>query len=109
MLAGSQSRGSLFSAVSAPDRGEAVDTLAIARGFRVEEIRSGELDSPQDYNQDHDEWCLVISGAATLEVSGERCDLAAGDWILLAAGVRHRLLATQPGTVWIAIHGDALP
>ena len=30
--------------------------------------------------------------------------LVAGDWVLLAAHVRHRLVQTVPGTSWLAVH-----
>ena len=57
-------------------------------GVAVEQILSGTLGSPQDYDQAHDEWVVVLEGGAVLEVEGERLDLAAGDWVLLRAPCR---------------------
>ncbi len=56
-----------------------------------------------------DEWVLVVAGAATLEVSGEQLRLTAGDWVLLPAGTPHRVLTTEHGTHWIAVHAGAPP
>ena len=70
----------------------------------VEQILSGRLDDPVDYCQEHDEWVVVLEGGAVLEVGNERLDMSGGDWVLLPAGVSHRLAETQPGTSWLAIH-----
>lgn len=69
----------------------------------VEQILSGTLGSPQDYDQAHDEWVVVLIGGALLEVGDERLDLVAGDWVLLEAHVPHRLVETVPGTSWLAL------
>jgi cupin 2 domain-containing protein len=99
-------RGRLLDKGAAPVRGEVVDELArLVEGARVEQILSGELDAPVDYHQGHDEWVVVLSGRAALEVDGEPIDLFAGEWVLLPAGVTHRVMRTQPGTNWLAVHG----
>ena len=54
--------------------------------------------------QDHDEWVVVLAGAASLEIDGRQHALGAGDWVLLPAGVPHRVLATTAGTSWLAVH-----
>ena len=75
----------------------------------VEQILSGAIDAPVDYDQDHDEWVVLLSGGATLDMDGESLDLVTGDWVLLRAHVRHRLVETVPGTTWLALareHGD---
>lgn len=60
------------------------------------------------YDQERDEWVMVVSGAARLLVEGEEDerDLSAGDWLLLPAHCRHRVTWTQdsPPTVWLAVH-----
>ena len=68
------------------------------------------------YDQDSDEWVLLVSGQARLRIEGEAEDreLAEGDWILLPAHCRHRVTWTRaaPPTLWIAVHvapsGDPL-
>ncbi|MCU1460358.1 MAG: cupin [Acidimicrobiales bacterium] len=101
-------RGRLLEARVAPVLGERVEELARfgADGVRVrvEQILSGELESPVDYLQDHDEWVVVLAGRAALEVGGEPVDVLAGEWVLLPKDVPHRLLKTSPGTNWLAVH-----
>jgi len=73
-------------------------------GVVVEQILSGAVPTPLAYDQDHDEWVVVLHGGAVLEVDGERFDLGPGDWVLLRAHEVHRLIETVPGTSWLALH-----
>jgi cupin 2 domain-containing protein len=77
--------------------------VARAAGFSVEQILSGALSEPQGYEQDHDEWVVVLAGGALLEVDGVAHELGAGDWWLLPAGTPHRVVHTEPGTSWLAV------
>jgi uncharacterized cupin superfamily protein len=97
------SSGRLAASTSGPARGEETIQLARAAGFEVEQILSGALPAPQDYEQDHDEWIVVLAGGAVLEVDGVAHELAVGDWWLLSAGTPHRLVHTEPGTSWLAV------
>jgi cupin 2 domain-containing protein len=101
---GELQRGRLGVGSDAPDHGERMEVLGSLGGVTVEHILSGELEAPVDYDQDHDEWVLVLEGAATLDVAGDRLSLRTGDWLLLPAGTRHVLQATEPGTRWLALH-----
>ena len=96
-------RGRLCDPVEAPPRGETVHLLVELGSGRVEQILSGRLDGPVDYVQDADEWVMVVHGRATLEVEGDRTEMGPGDWVLLPAGTAHRLVATDPGTSWLAV------
>jgi cupin 2 domain-containing protein len=97
-------RGRLAPAATAPARGERIDVLVERGGTVIEHILSSAAVEPVAYDQDHDEWVLVVEGSATLEVEGAPVDLAAGDWLLLRAHQRHRVLATSAGTRWLAVH-----
>ena len=99
--------GRLAPVGDAPAEGERVTPLASGRGFAVEQILSGELAAPHDYQQDHDEWVVVLDGGAVLEVGGVAHDLAAGDWWFLPAGTPHRLERTAPGTSWLAVRSTS--
>ena len=100
-------RGRLRDASEAPATGELVDEVLAFRNAVVDQILSGQLEAPADYLQSHDEWVVVLAGGATLEVDGEPVELAAREWLLLPSGVPHRLLATEPGTEWLAVHVHA--
>ncbi|HEX6830470.1 MAG TPA: cupin domain-containing protein [Methyloceanibacter sp.] len=89
---------------------EVVDLLVERSGLRIERIVSTGQATPEGqwYDQDTDEWVLVVQGSARLRIEGEREDreLSEGDWILLPAHCRHRVTWTraEPPTVWLAIH-----
>ena len=97
------SRGRLGDGYNAPAVGERVNTISESQDLLVEEIVAGRFDIPVDYLQDHDEWVLLLSGAAVLEVDGEPLHLAPSDWAMLPAGTPHRLVSSEAGTHWLTI------
>ena len=88
-----------------PTSGEDFHTLARVGGTRIEHIVSS--DSPDDavQLQAWDEWVLLLAGAARLEVDGQPLAMSARDWLVIPAGTPHRVLGTEPGTEWLAVHG----
>jgi cupin 2 domain-containing protein len=97
-------RGRLLDGAAAPDVGEDVTRLLERRGAVVEQILSGALETPVDYAQDTDEWVVLLAGAASLVVEGERVEMTGGDWLFLPAGVEHRLVSAAPRSSWLAVH-----
>ena len=88
-----------------PRSGEDFHPLACVGGTRIEHIVSS--DSPDDavQLQAWDEWVLLLSGAARLELDGQPVEMTARDWLLIPAGTPHRVLGTESGTEWLAVHG----
>ena len=94
-----------------PRRLDAEEVVELVRrgDVRIERIVSTGQATPEDepYRQDHDEWVLLLAGAARvwLDGRGERT-LAPGDAILIPAGTMHRVAWTDPDepTVWLAVH-----
>lgn len=84
--------------------GETVEILVRVGETVIEQILSAESDTAVDYDQDHDEWVVVLAGAAEIEVKGERVSLGPGEWILLPGRTPHRLVRTEHGTSWLAVH-----
>jgi cupin 2 domain-containing protein len=83
--------------------------LLSRKGVRIERIVSTGQSTPADqtYNQAHDEWVLLVSGAAGLWIEGEgEHELRPGDYVLISAHRPHRVTWTAKGepTVWIAVH-----
>jgi len=78
--------------------------------FRLERIISIGHVTPagQWYDQDDDEWVLVLRGAAQLQFDGEPepLPLRPGDFVLIPARCRHRVEWTDPSerTIWLALH-----
>jgi cupin 2 domain-containing protein len=88
---------------------EVFTTLLARPGIRVERIVSHGQATPVDapYDQPHDEWLLLLRGAAGLWLEGEaERTLRSGDTLLIPAHCRHRVTWTAPNepTVWLAIH-----
>jgi cupin 2 domain-containing protein len=96
-------RGRLLDPAAAPRSGEHVDELVRVRNLVIEQILSGDVE-PAEYLQAQDEWVVVLAGSATLELDSGVTELRHGDWVLLPAGARHRLVEVQPGTSWLAVH-----
>lgn len=102
-------RGNLLNFDDLPRTGEITTLLAGRPGLRIERIISTGQASPPGfwYDQTDDEWVLLITGGAGLEVEGDGITtLAPGDWLLLPAHCRHRVAWTDPAspTVWLAVH-----
>lgn len=103
----------LFDGLPASGGEEAMTDLLRRPGVRIERIVSTGQASPQGfwYDQDWDEWVLVLSGSARLAIEGEgETRLAPGDHVFLPAHQRHRVAWTDPdtATVWLAVHiGEA--
>lgn len=98
-------RGNLFANPELPREGERFELLGELRGARIEQIVSSAQPQPTEYDQAHDEWVVLLSGDAELEVAGRRLHLCSGDYLLLPAHTPHRVLATSPGARWLAVHG----
>ena len=83
--------------------------LVSRKGVRIERIVSTGQSTPagEPYNQEHDEWVLLVSGSAGLwiEGDGER-DLRPGDYVFIPAHRSHRVTCTAKAepTVWLAVH-----
>ncbi|MFP2768120.1 cupin domain-containing protein [Oceanisphaera sp. KMM 10153] len=75
---------------------------------RIERIVSKGHDSPEAgwYDQDEDEWVMVLEGEGTLAFEGGRVvTLSKGGFIHIPAHCRHRVSHTRPDdiTVWLAV------
>jgi cupin 2 domain-containing protein len=92
---------------------EKFDQLLSMDGVNVERIISHGQSTPEGewYDQDWDEWVLLISGKAglLLDTSSEVIELLPGDHLLLPSGQKHRVEWTDPDqpTIWLAIHFKA--
>ncbi|MCP9833031.1 MULTISPECIES: Nif11 domain/cupin domain-containing protein [unclassified Cyanobium] len=104
-----------------PAAGEEVTTVLLQTPqLRLERIHSCSASSPEGfwYDQTEHEWVLLLQGSAQLQFADEpeARSLACGEALLISAGRRHRLLASDPapGTIWLALFwtphpADSLP
>jgi cupin 2 domain-containing protein len=99
--------GNLFVTPSSAADGEQTDILLSAGPFRLERIVSFGTASPQGfwYEQGRPEWVLLARGRARLAFEGdEPVELETGDYVLIPAGVRHRVEGTSSDAIWLALH-----
>jgi cupin 2 domain-containing protein len=89
---------------------EFVEQIATADSIKIERIVSRGHSSPDGfwYDQDRNEWVLLLSGRAGLLFEGDDniVELKSGDYLNIPAHVRHRVEWTDPDqpTVWLAVH-----
>lgn len=89
---------------------ETFDTLLETGDFKLERIISTGQSTPSGtwYEQDRDEWVVLLSGEAGIffEGGGEALVLRPGDHLVIPAHTRHRVEWTAAGaeTVWLALH-----
>lgn len=96
-------RGNLFSAAP-PAQGETFQPLARLRNITIEQILSSATPALDRYDQTQDEWVVLLRGRAKLEVADQTLELEPGDYLCLRAHTPHRVLQTEPGALWLAIH-----
>ncbi len=103
------SSGNLYRDATTTGPEERLDVLAESGLVRIERIVSHGSRSPVGfwYDQDDDEWVLLVAGQAALEFEGqpEQCRVQRGDWIFIPAHRRHRVAWTSPteDTIWLAV------
>lgn len=86
---------------------ELVEVIAEGSNVRIERIVSDGHASPDGfwYDQDQNEWVLLLSGSAALEFEGRTVDMKAGDHMLIPARRKHRVASTSDNgkTIWLAV------
>ena len=92
----------------APEQGaESFVELARTGGARVERIASRGVAQGDWYEQGWPEFVLLVAGSAELGfANGSTRKLKPGDWALLPANCRHRVVWTDPDqeSLWLAVH-----
>jgi len=88
---------------------EYLETLANTGSVHIQRIVSKGHTTPEDdwYDQDQNEFVVLLKGAATLEFEkGRAVSLAPGDWLQIPAHEKHRVSWTDENseTIWLAVH-----
>jgi cupin 2 domain-containing protein len=101
----------LFANIPSPTEGEVFETLLQCRAIKIERIVSSDAPEPILYDQPGDEWVLLLSGQARLELEGTVLELKAGDYLFIPARTPHRVIFTSsdPRCTWLAVHLNAEP
>ena len=101
--------GNLFEPIPDDISEELFTGLIQRENVRIERIISRGQASPSSgwYDQDDNEWVLVVKGQAKLVFEdGRLVHLGAGSHINIPAHTRHKVTWTDPDTetIWLAVH-----
>ena len=99
----------LLAGLPAAAEGEVFTELLARPRIRLERIVSHGQATPEGEPmvQAHDEWVLLLEGAARIRVEdSDEIPLVPGDYLLIAAGQNHWVswTASDRPTVWLALH-----
>lgn len=87
-----------------PQNGETFTTLLEHKNIKINRIVSSDKLEEKVYQQEEDEWLVVLEGEAVLLLNNEEKALAKGDTLFIPAKTPHRVLSTRSGTVWLTVH-----
>jgi len=99
----------LFSDIPSQLPDEVFETIVSKSGIRIERILSDghSTEDGEWYDQNQDEWVLVLKGSGTLEFEdGSSKTLEAGDHLHIPKHIKHRVSRTGKPTIWLAVHFD---
>jgi cupin 2 domain-containing protein len=88
---------------------EFTHTLVESPAIRIERIISHGHASPEGqwYDQDQNEWVVVLKGKARLRFEGDDdpVEMNAGDYVIIEAHKRHRVewTTSDEPTIWLAV------
>lgn len=97
----------LFTDLPTDHPDELLTTLLNAANIRIERIVSDGHASPEEfwYDQNENEWVIVLQGAATLRFEDTIMELMPGDFVNIPAHKKHRVEWTTPDipTICLAV------
>lgn len=94
----------LFSNLIIPIKGENFTEILTCKNVIIERIVSSNKPDNIVYNQEHDEWVILLQGNAQLELNQELINLKLGDYIFIPKYTPHRVISTSHESIWLAIH-----
>jgi cupin 2 domain-containing protein len=98
----------IFENVPAELKEELFETLAKNKNIRIERIISLGQTTPENkwYDQDENEFVLLLKGEAELLFeSEEKQKLKSGDYLIIPAHLKHRVVYTSenPECIWLTV------
>ncbi len=95
----------LFSPNSNNPKEEQFETLLKTSNIHIEKITSHGQTSDEWYEQDRDEWVVLIEGEGhLLYEDGKEIQLLKGEHILIPKMQKHKVIYTSSPAIWLAIH-----
>ncbi|MCI5707167.1 MAG: cupin domain-containing protein [Odoribacter sp.] len=98
---------SIFSNIAQSGEEEQFNLLAKSPNCRVERIVSAGHSSPKGfwYDQENDEFIMLVQGEATLEFEDKMVDMKAGDYMVIHKNTKHRIekSSMEPACIWLCV------
>ena len=86
---------------------ELTEILIESQNIRIEKIVSDGHNSPKDfwYDQNENEWIIVLKGNAKIEFEDKVVTLKEGDYLNIPKHKKHRVKSTSKTekTIWLAV------
>ncbi len=87
-----------------PEAGEeSFVTLHQSSTLKIDAIRSRLTVAGENYDQEEDEWVILVRGSAMIEIEGNHHCLKEGDSLFLERHTRHQVLSTSDDALWIGV------
>ena len=83
---------------------EVFQTLLQHKNIEIKTIVSNTLSTPQTFQQECDEWVVLLQGCAKIEINGVIHKLKKGSTMFIPANTQHTLLKTKKVAVWLAVY-----
>ena len=83
---------------------EEITELLANKKVVINRIVSNEVEDSGWYEQEEDEWFVLLEGEALLEIDDEVLTLKRGDTMFIPAFTLHRVKKTSATALWITVH-----
>ena len=93
----------LYDSPSADENREIFTPLFENDSIKIESIRSWLKTAGELYNQDQDEWVILLEGEAVLEIDTQIVYLARGDYLFIPKHTPHRVHSTAKNALWLGV------
>lgn len=91
-------------AIPDPEEGnESFIPLHQTSTLKIEAIRSRLTHAGEEYNQEEDEWVVLIRGSAKMAIGDSEYIFRAGDSFFLERHTRHQVISTSDDALWIGV------
>lgn len=85
------------------ENGETFVTVFQNNSLKIESIRSWLKAPGEVYNQEQDEWVLLVRGEASLQISEQILKMTEGDCCFIPRHTKHQVLSTSNDALWLGV------
>ena len=83
---------------------ETINELLQHKNVTINRVVSNRLTDGSWYDQEEDEWLVLIRGVALLLIDNEEKTLRSGDTLFIPAQQLHKVISTSDDALWLTVH-----